>query len=171
MKKLSKQQRIVIAKSRFDNIDWQLPLSIEEIDFLHAQLPKRLDDEDIVTWAQRIRQSHSLRFSGIREIIRRAAADDQYLTESVIYTEDESLRLTIQRIASMISVKVEALGFSSDRYANRVIGISSRGRLEQFIAVIPLDADGDGQMDFEASDDVCEVFLNPKVSPLIGFIE
>jgi hypothetical protein len=168
--KLTKQQRAKVVQERFDSLDWQLSMTAEQMDDLYRTLPKRLENEHVMDWLRRIRRTYGRRLSDVSQIVRRAAADNR-LTDAILYTPDESLRLTIRQLEQGIHVKVDALGLALDRYANRTIGISSAQALNRFIAVIALDASGQGQRLFPESDDIRDMMLDPRVNLIIGIVE
>lgn len=168
--KLTKQQRARVVQDRFDSLDWQLPMTAEQMNDLYLTLPKRLDNEHVMDWLRRIRRTYGRRLSDVSQIVRRAAADNR-LTDAILYTQDESLRLTIRQLEQGIHVQVDALGLALDRYANRTIGISSGQVLNRFIAVIALDASGQGQRLFPEDDDIRDVMLDPRVNLIIGIVE
>lgn len=170
MNKLSRQQRRQLALQRFDTIDWQLPLSPEAMVAVYEHLPKRYADEELVAWLRRTKHNLTQRFRPTTTIVRRAAASGS-ASDAVLYTQDESLRLTIQLRAQHIAVTVEALGFDIERYAYRTIGISSRRGINDFIAVITLNAEGEGHATFEAENVVRQLFLDPSISPIIGIVD
>lgn len=170
MNKLNRQQRRQVASQRFDSIDWQLPLTPEVLDEVYAQIPKRYNGEELVAWLRRARQNLSQRFTPTTTIIRRAAASGT-VTNAVLYTEDEALRVTIEVHEQQIIVTVTALGLAIDHYAHRRIGITSRLGFDDFIAVINLNGEGEGQAIFEAEDVVRQLFLDPGISPLIGNVD
>ena len=169
MTKLTKQQRRLIADQRFGCIDWQLPLNSDQIGNMLAGLPERWVDEDIAAWIERVRLASTRRFSGITEIVRHAAADAEF-SNAVLYTEDESFRISIQQLTEGIEVKVEALGLAVEKYAHCTIGISNRNPDDGFIAIVLLDAVGDGTMVFENNIHTRNLLLNPEISPIIGII-
>lgn len=170
MNKLNRRQRQLVVSRRFDSIDWQLPLTPEALEEVYAQLPKRYADEEMAAWLRRVRQNLSQRFTPTTTIIRRAAASGA-VTSAVLYTQDEALRVAIDVQSGQIIVTVTALGLAIDRYAHRRIGITSRQGLEDYIAVIDLNDEGEGTAIFEADDVVRQLFLDPGISPLIGTVD
>jgi hypothetical protein len=152
----------------FRLVDWQPPVSKTDVDELHAALPPRQADEAIESWLQRVLKT---KFTPFTQIIRRAASSslEQYPLPDVDYllTEDDSLRFKIYPEAGQIVIKVEALGGAIDELANAVLGLADKEQPQQVIAVIELDANGDGEIR------LADTLANRKAlaNPLIGLIE
>ncbi|MFM8341990.1 MAG: hypothetical protein ACKN9F_07195, partial [Methylomonas sp.] len=106
--KLTKQQRISIVKERFDTIDWQLAMTMEQTDDFYIGLPDRLENENAITWLRRLGRDYRRRLTDISEIVRWAAADNRF-NDAILYTQDERIRLTIRQIDQGVFVKVDVL--------------------------------------------------------------
>jgi hypothetical protein len=156
------------ALRRFRLVDWQPPVSKTDVDKLHAALPPRQADETIYDWLQRVLKT---KFTPFTQIIRRAASSslEQYPLPDVDYllTEDDSLRFKIYPEAGQIVIKVEALGMAIDELANAVLGLADKEQPQQLIAVIELNADGDGEIRLADNLENRKALANP----LIGLIE
>ena len=168
--KLTKQQRISIVKERFDTIDWQLAMTMEQTDDFYIGLPDRLENENAITWLRRLGRDYRRRLTDISEIVRWAAADNRF-NDAILYTQDERIRLTIRQIDQGVFVKVDVLGLALDRYINKTIAISTRHALDQFITVIDLDSSGQGQSLIPDSDDIGRVLLASRINLVVAIIE
>jgi hypothetical protein len=155
------------AYCRFQLIDWELPVSKEEVDELHATLPKRPADESITTWLERILEPKPFSFTPFTQIIRRAASSslEQYPLPDVdsLLTEDDSLCFKIYSQNRKIFIKVKALGIAIDDLANCILGIADHAQPEYVIAVIPLDSMGSGEICLDDTLETRRALLNPLI--------
>ena len=164
-KKLSKQELLLIAQQRLNQFDWELPVSAEEIDALHASLPKRWADEAIPDWLRRvlIKPSNAIyeliampqKYYAVSYITRRAAADGKPSKKEITLESDDSMfRLTIELLADHFHVKAEALGMAIEEFVDRQLEITCNALNGAYKIVIQLDATmAEGEIDVEDNAD------------------
>lgn len=159
------------ARSRFQTIDWERPVTPMQVDALHAALSKRRPDESVQVWLQRALAADAVKFTPFTQIIRRAASsrlEDYPLPDcDFLLTEDESLRFAIKEAGGNITLKAEALGLAIETLGNRTLGIAYRPEPQDVVAMIELDAAGEGEI---CAADTWEL-RRALSNPLIGLIE
>jgi len=158
------------AWQRFQVLDWQESASKQQIEQLHAMLPKRLNDEDIPIWLKRVLTSENVRFMPFTQIIRRAAhsgLEDYPLPEKPLLSADESFRFFIYAEQAAIHIKVEALSTAIDKYANCTLGLASKEQPQQIVLMIKLDSEGEGETCAKDTIELRKTLFNP----LIGLLE
>ena len=157
-KKLSKQELLLIAQQRLNQFDWELPVSAEEIDALHASLPRRWADEATPDWLRRvlIKPSNAIpEYYAVSYITRRAAADGKPSKKEITLESDDSMfRLTIELLADHFHVKAEALGMAIEEFVDRQLEITCNALNGAYKIVIQLDATmAEGEIDVEDNAD------------------
>ncbi|MFO1434709.1 MAG: hypothetical protein U1F76_32285 [Candidatus Competibacteraceae bacterium] len=171
---------------------WKLVLQRLELMSVPAPLSREAAREILASWlprwghetlGERIRWAEAVRFEPLTEIVRLAADSGPELPlpdpGRPLETVDGCFRLTVTAEADQLLLQVEALGFAMDEFANQRIGIARRGEwytseatpvtlpAEALVAIIALNADGEGQ---------CRIVDRPEVRaallrPVIGLIK
>ena len=145
------------------------PASLEEVDSLLAVLPKRQPGESFRQWLTRGKGAKQWIFKPITEIIRLAAdtSESEFPLPDpgrALESTDGQFRLTIVvPETDKITIKVEALGFAADKFANQPIGIASAPREDAVVAVINLNEDGDGDCTVADRLEVRKALLRPTI--------
>lgn len=172
MNKEMEQRYWQAAHKRLQALDWNLPFFEKEVDESYAKLSPRKENENEIEWLLRVLPvARPYKFSPFTEIIRRVA--DSSLEEyplpddGFLFTEDESLQITINQQNNNVLIKVESLGEYVDKLANCNLGIAYKKNPKTMIAIIKLNDMGDGDVVVE---DCIEV-RRALSSPLIGLVE
>lgn len=145
------------------------PASREEVESLLAVLPKRQPQESFRQWLARGKRSQPWVFKPITEIIRLAAdtSDSEFPLPDpgrALESTDGQFRLTILvHEISKITIKIETLGLAADKFANQSIGIASAPREDTVVAIINLNADGDGDCTVSDQFEVRKALLRPNI--------
>ena len=157
------------TKNHLKLLQAELPASLAEVDSLLAVLPKRQPGESFRQWLARGKGAKQWIFKPITEIIRLAAdtSESEFPLPDpgrALESKDGQFRLTIVvHGTSKITLKVETLGFAADKFANQPIGIASAPREDAVIAVINLNADGDGDCTVPDRLEVRRTLLRPNI--------
>ncbi len=171
-------------KERLSLVEDDDRVSGTRVDQLLQQLPARVDGEDMHSWIRRVMPStpHARsddgsissatrrRFRPLTEIVRLAAStsmDHLPLPDSGrgLETPDGRFRLSVEANGPRIAIGVQALGFFSDEFANCSIGIAANWEDEPLV-VVPLDADGDGEVEALDSAKLRQALLRPVMGVL-----
>jgi hypothetical protein len=176
------------AERRLRLIDIEPPLSMTQVDGLLRVLGPRRQGESLDAWLKRGRGTEAAtprqqsaqiipfsprrqRFVPVAEIVRLAAdtaGPGVTLPEKELETADGRFRLRVRAEGDQVVIELQALGLASDEYAGRHVGIAdAEGRADLPVAVLELDADGDGQVRLPDTPALRRALLRP----VIGLIE
>jgi hypothetical protein len=159
------------VKTDLKQLQAEPPASIEDVDELLALLPKRQANESFRQWLER---SHTQlwEFEPLTEIIRLAAdtSNSEFPLPDpgrALESQDGQFRLYISAPKpGKIVLKIEALGFAADQFAQQSIGIAGEPRVEAVIARIDLNEEGDGFLEVEDQPEVRQALLRPIIGKL-----
>lgn len=163
------------------------PLSREEAAELLAQLPPRRGQETLIDRIHRAMDADNVIPVNFRPLITiyRLAADSGEIAPlpdpgRPLETADGRFRLWIRGANSKIQLTLEALGFASDEFAGRRLGLASADTYpeqttdkivhlhsENLIAQFALNEDGDGACEIPDSLETRQALFQP----VIGLIE
>jgi hypothetical protein len=176
------------AERRLRLTDIEPPLSMAQVDGLLQVLGPREEGESVEAWLKRGRgakaagpqqQSAQIipfsprrqRFVPLAEIVRLAAdtaGPEPMLPAKDLETADGRFRLRVRLEGDQVVVALQALGLASDEYAGRRVGVAgAEGGAALPVAVIELDADGDGEVRLPDTPALRRALLRP----VIGLIE
>jgi hypothetical protein len=173
------------AERRLRLVDIEPPLSMARVDGLLETLGPRRQGETLGAWLARGRGSEAAapeqasaqiipfsprrqRFVPVAKIVRLAAdtaGPEVMLPGKELETEDGRFRLRVRPEGDQVVIELQALGLASDQYAGRSVGIAGTDALP--LAVLELDADGDGQVRLPDTQALRRALLHP----VIGLIE
>jgi len=119
------------------------PISREHVDKLLAVLPKRHPDESFSDWLTR-------GTTAFHEIVlpERPSADGKF-------------RIHLTAYLGKITIKVESLGLAADQFAHLTIASN-----DQTIAVIQLNADGNGECQVDDGPEMRKSLLRARIEKL-----
>ncbi len=179
------------AEHRLRLIDTEPPVAIAQVDALLQILGPRRQGEALGDWLQRGRapvaapaprpsaeiipfsprfSPNRQRFTAIAEIVRLAADSGGLgiaLPSCELETADGRFRLKVASVGEELLITLQALGLAADEFAGRTLGLAPAGGTGEPIALIPLDADGDGQV--RLPDDAALRLV--LLQPVIGLVE
>lgn len=151
------------------------PLPTEkEVNQILACLPERKTAEPLNKWLRRagvVLPFSGFRFTKLGEIYLKAAAsgsENYPIPEQALETPDQSFRLTLRQLDTMLHVCIEALGIAIDDYKGKYIGISASEDPSTIILVTQLDNTGESKVLINDSEFLRKVLC---VYPVIGLIE
>jgi hypothetical protein len=110
------------------------------------------------------------RFTAVAEIVRLAADSGGLgiaLPSRELETADGRFRLKVTSEGEELVIALQALGLAADEFAGRTLGLAPAGGTGEPIALIELDADGDGQV--RLPDDAALRLV--LLQPVIGVVE
>lgn len=174
------------AERRLRLVDVEPPLTMARVDAALEVLGPRREGESLEAWLKRGRDAQRQaderpsaqiipfnprrqRFAPMAAITRLAAdtaGPELPLPARELETADGRFRLRTALEADQVALTVEALGFASDEFAGRLVGIASAGA-DAPVAVIQLDADGEGTVRLPDAPELRRALLKP----VIGLIE
>ena len=171
------------AARRLAETDPEPPLTAARVEALRAALGPRAPDQDLRAWLRRETSATGeaprtgavvIPFDARRQRFRpverfmRLAADSATgrleLPERELESEGGRFRLRVRAEAGEVVLALQALGFASDEFANRMVGLAGD---EGPVAVVPLDGDGDGEVRLADTD----VLRRALLRPVVGLIE
>jgi hypothetical protein len=173
------------AERRLRLVDTEPPLAMSKVDGLLDLLGRRRADESLTAWLARGRtpvaetdrpsaeiiqfNPRRQRFVPVAEVVRLAAdtADVALpLPSGELETTDGRFRLEVAAEDGHVVIGVHALGLAADEFAERTMGLAGEGAAVP-VAVLSLDADGDGEVRLPDSEDLRRALLRPA----LGLIE
>jgi hypothetical protein len=176
------------AERRLRLVDIEPPLSTAQVDGLLQVLGPRSEGESLEAWLKRGRSAEAAarpqqsaqiipfsprrqRFVPVAEIVRLAAdtaGPEVMLPATDLESADGRFRLRVRAEGNEVVIELQALGLASDDYAGRRVGIAgAQAGAALPVAVIELDADGDGQVRLPDTPALRLALLRP----VIGLIE
>ncbi len=178
------------AEQRLRLVDTEPPVALAKVDALLQVLGRRRQGEPLGDWLDRGRapaapverpsaeiipfspkfNPNRQRFTAVAEIVRLAADSGGTgiaLPARELETEDGRFRLRVTSEGEQLLVELQALGFAADQFAGRTLGLAPAVGTGEPIALIQLDADGDGQVRLP-DDAALRVVL---LQPVIGVVE
>jgi hypothetical protein len=176
------------AERRLRLTDIEPRLSMAQVDALLQVLGPREHGETLDAWLKRGRSTEAAaprqqsaqiipfsprrqRFVPLAEIVRLAAdtaGAEPMLPAQDLETADGRFRLRVRLEGDQVVVALQALGLASDEYAGRSVGVAgAEGGAVLPMAVIELDADGDGEVRLPDTPALRRALLRP----VIGLIE
>jgi hypothetical protein len=178
------------AEQRLRLVDTEPPVRIEQVDALLRIVGPRRPGEALGDWLMRSQAPQTAserpsaeiipfsphfnakrqRFTPVAEIVRLAAdsaGSGIALPSRELETADGRFRLKVTSEADQVVIEVQALGLAADEFAGRLIGIASASGAPEPVAVLQLDADGDGQVRLPDAPELRVALLKP----VIGVVE
>jgi hypothetical protein len=179
------------AEQRLKQLDTEPPVTLARVDALLKILGPRRQDEALGDWlergrprpaAQAPRRSAEIipfsprfnpkrqRFTAVAEIVRLAADSGGLgvaLPSRELETADGRFRLKVTSEGEELVIALQALGLAADEFAGRTLGLAPAAGTGEPIALIELDADGDGQV--RLPDDAALRLV--LLQPVIGVVE
>lgn len=188
-RKLSDAEALTLwreAERRLKLVDPAPPLEMAQVDALLDVLGPRRRDESLRDWLQRgqapaateERPSAEIipfnprrqRFIPAAEITRLAAdtaGAKLELPTRELETADGRFRLKVSSEGDQVVIAVQSLGLAADEFAGRTIGLAPANGAPEPVAVLELDADGDGRVRLPDGPELRAALLKP----VIGVIE
>jgi hypothetical protein len=193
-RKLSDAQALELwrrAEQRLRLVDTEPPVTLAQVDALLKILGPRRQGEALDDWLERShtrsaapaeRPSAEIipfsprfnpkrqRFTAVAEIVRLAADSGGLgiaLPSRELETADGRFRLKVTSEGEELVIALQALGLAADEFAGRTLGLAPAGGTGEPIALIQLDADGDGQV--RLPDDAALRLV--LLQPVIGLVE
>ncbi len=165
------------ARQRLAAIDWEPPVSREEVAALQAWLPVREAEESLTAWLQRglsvdyVPVNPAAAYAALSTITRRAAADGGALLElRVLESDDNQFRLSVAQKQGRISLKLEALGLAIADYADREVDIAGQTPAGQVLIQLTLNALAEAETELEASPVLRHLLFSPALRLMIGVL-
>lgn len=174
------------AERRLRLVDVEPPLTMARVDAALEVLGPRREGESLEAWLKRGQDAQRQvderpsaqiipfnprrqRFVPMAEVTRLAAdtaGPEVPLPAPELETADGRFRLRTALEADQVVLTVEALGFASDQFAGRLVGIASADA-DAPMAVIRLDDDGEGTVRLTDAPELRRALLKP----VIGLVE
>ena len=147
------------AERRLRLVDVEPPLSMAQVDGLLQLLGPREHGESLEAWLKRARNAE-------------AAAPQQQSAQIIPFSPRRQRFVSqygrVRLEGDQVVVALQALGLASDEYAGRSVGVAGgKGGAVLPVAVIELDADGDGEVRLPDTPALRRALLRP----VIGLIE
>jgi hypothetical protein len=179
------------AEQRLRLVDPEPPVALDQVEALLQVLGPRQRGESLGDWLLRSRAPRTSpaerpsaeiipfspkfsakrqRFTPVAEIVRLAAdsaGSEVALPSRELETADGRFRLKVTSAGDQVLVEIQALGLAADEFAGRTIGLAPADGAPDPVAVLELDADGDGRVRLPDSPELRVALLQP----LIGVIE
>ena len=178
------------AEQRLRLVDTEPPAAFANVDTLLQVLGRRRQGEPLRDWLDRgraraapvYRPSAEIipfspkfnpkrqRFTAVAEIVRLAAdsgGSGIALPSRELETADGRFRLKVTSEGDQLLLELQTLGLAADEFAGRTLGLAPAAGTGEPIALIQLDADGDGQVRLP-DDAALRVVL---LQPVIGVVE
>ena len=178
------------AEQRLRLVDTEPPVTLAKIDALLQVLGPRRQGEALADWLERSRSRTAAaerpsaeiipfsprfnpkrqRFTAVAEIVRLAADSGGAgiaLPSRELETADGRFRLKVASAGEELVITLQALGLAADEFAGRTLGLAPAAGNGEPIALIELDADGDGQV--RLPDDAALRLV--LLQPVIGVVE
>ena len=178
------------AEQRLRLVDTEPPVALAKVDALLQILGPRRQGEALGEWLERGRTRTASaerpsaeiipfsprfnpkrqRFTAVAEIVRLAADSGGLgiaLPSRELETADGRFRLKVTSEGEELVIALQALGLAADEFAGRTLGLAPAGGTGEPIALIELDADGDGQVRLPDDPALRLVLLQP----VIGVVE
>ncbi|HSA80298.1 MAG TPA: hypothetical protein VLE23_05715 [Geminicoccaceae bacterium] len=179
------------AEQRLRLLDTDPPIAQDQVDALLQVLGPRRQDESLADWLLRSRTPQAAaidrpsaeiipfspkfsakrqRFTPVAEIVRLAAdsaGSEVALPSRELETADGRFRLKVSSARDQVLIEIQALGLAADEFAGRTIGLAPADGAPDPVAVLELDADGDGRIRLPDSPELRVALLKP----VIGVIE
>ena len=178
------------AEQRLRLVDTEPPVAFANVDTLLQVLGRRRQGEPLRDWLDRGRARAApverpsaeiipfspkfnpkrQRFTAVAEIVRLAAdsgGSGIALPSRELETGDGRFRLKVTSEGDQLLLELQTLGLAADEFAGRTLGLASAAGTGEPIALIQLDADGDGQVRLP-DDAALRVVL---LQPVIGVVE
>jgi hypothetical protein len=175
------------AEQRLRLVDTEPPVTMAKVDALLRILGPRRQGEALGDWLERGRTRAAApterpsaeiipfsprfnpkrqRFTAVAEIVRLAADSGGFgiaLPSRELETADGRFRLKVESAGEELVITLQALGFAADEFAGRTLGLAPAGGSGEPIALIELDADGDGQVRLPDDAALRLVLLQPTI--------
>jgi hypothetical protein len=178
------------AEQRLRLVDTEPSVAIAKVDALLQVLGPRRQGETLGDWLERGRapatpaerpsaeiipfspkfNPRRQRFTAVAEIVRLAADSGGAgiaLPSRELETADGRFRLRVTSEGEELLIELQALGLAADEFAGRTLGLAPAVGTGEPIALIQLDADGDGQV--RLPDDAALRLV--LLQPVIGLVE
>ena len=178
------------AEQRLRLVDTEPPVALAKVDTLLQVLGRRRQGEPLRDWLDRGRAPAASverpsaeiipfspkfnpkrqRFTAVAEIVRLAAdsgGSGIALPSRELETGDGRFRLKVTSEGDQLLLELQTLGLAADEFAGRTLGLAPAAGTGEPIALIQLDADGDGQVRLP-DDAALRVVL---LQPVIGVVE
>ena len=179
------------AEQRLRLVDTEPPVALAKVDALLQILGPRRQGEALADWLARGRTRAAAatpqpsaeiipfsprfnpkrqRFTAVGEIVRLAADSGGAgiaLPSRELETADGRFRLKVASEGQELVITLQALGMAADEFAGRTLGLAPAAGTGEPIALIELDADGDGQV--RLPDDAALRLV--LLQPVIGVVE
>lgn len=178
------------AELRLRLLDTEPPIALDQVDALLQILGPRRQGESLGDWLLRAHTPQAAvdrpsaeiipfspkfsakrqRFTPVAEIVRLAAdsaGSEVALPSRELETADGRFRLKVTSADDQVLIEIQALGLAADEFAGRTIGLAPAAGASDPVAVLELDADGDGRVRLPDSPELRIALLKP----VIGVIE
>lgn len=173
------------AGRRLRRTEVEPPFEIAQVDALLRVLGPRPAGQDLRTWLRggaatdttAVQADSNIipfdprrqRFRPIAEITRLAADTGVALElpERDLESQDGQFRMRIRSEGGQIVLELSALGFTTDTFTSKLVGLASLEDEEVPVALIQLDEDGDGSVRLPDSPALRQALLRP----VIGLVE
>jgi hypothetical protein len=193
-RKLSDAEALALwrrAEQRLRLLDTEPPVNIDQVDALlrivgprrprealgdwlrRSQAPQTAESErpsaEIIPFSPRFSAARQ-RFTPVAEIVRLAAdsaGSEIALPSRELETADGRFRLKVTSQGDQVVIAIQALGLAADEFAGRTIGLAAASGAPEPVAVLELDADGDGQVRLPDAPELRVALLRP----VIGVVE
>lgn len=174
------------ARRRLQNVEVEPPLTRARLDALQSRLGPRGAEEDLRSWLRGGRRAREApppaesaviipfepghqRFRPVSRFTRLAADTSGgrlELPERELESDDGRFRLRVRREADQVVLELQALGFTSDQFASRLVGLASAEDGVP-VAVVALDEDADGSARLPDTRELRRALLRP----VVGLVE
>jgi hypothetical protein len=193
-RKLSDAEALALwrrAEQRLRLLDAEPPVKIDQVDALLRVVGPRRPGEALGDWLMRSQAPQTTaserpsaeiipfsapfsakrqRFTPVAEIVRLAAdsaGSEVALPSRELETADGRFRLKVTSAGDQVLIEIQALGLAADEFAGRTIGLAPADGAPDPVAVLELDADGDGRVRLSDGPELRIALLKP----VIGVIE
>lgn len=172
--KFTQQQLWREVFDRLHVVENETKVSEQQVDALLNLLPRRLPKETLMQWFIRgqglINEVYlpQVDFHSLTEFNNLAASSslpiDELLQKPRI-TNDKQFRLSVLDQSELqLTLKLEALGRASFKYANCLMGIAAQADKDDLIAVLKLDEDGEGSVTVGNNKSIQYALLEPIIA-------
>ncbi|HEX6143288.1 MAG TPA: hypothetical protein VFZ01_11245 [Geminicoccaceae bacterium] len=175
------------ARRRLRDVEVEPPLTRARLDALQRRIGPRGPSEDLRSWLRRGRHAREAppaadagvivpfqpgrqRFRPVSRFTRLAAdtaGGRLELPERELESDDGRFRMRVRREADQVVLELQALGFTTDQFAGRLVGLASPDEEDVPVAMVALDEDADGSVRLADTPELRRALLRP----VIGLVE